>query len=257
MTDLLISIISPSYNQGRFIEGNILSVLNQDYPNIEHIIMDGGSTDNTIEVLKKYNHSLIWKSEPDNGTSDAFNKGFLISKGGLIGWLNSDDTYQPNCLSKVVEYFDKHPDVSMIYGECNKIDEGDNIIAKSELEDFNLKRFIHTRNFIAGPSVLFRRQAFEEVGFMDPNLHFVMDYDLWIKIGKKFKIERVPFHIGNIRKHPAAKTHASANWKRVMKELISVSRRHGGHIFSSLYRGYLINTVKRYLFRKIFKSRRR
>ena len=123
-----ISIVTPSLNQGQFIKRTILSVLKQGCHNIEYIVMDGGSTDNTVEILKKYEDRLIWKSEPDRGQSHAINKGFRMATGEIIGWLNSDDTYEPDALKTVIQFFSEHPEIDLIYGDCNMIDENDNII---------------------------------------------------------------------------------------------------------------------------------
>ena len=119
----LVSVVTPSYNKGAFIEETILSVKNQTYPRIEHIIIDGGSTDNTIDVIKKYEgtYNMHWVSEPDNGQSDAVNKGWRMARGEILGWLNSDDTYMPWAVETAVKFLTGHPNVSVVYGNCNII----------------------------------------------------------------------------------------------------------------------------------------
>src|SRR4030042_1306962 len=117
--DPLVPIVPPSLNKGRFIEETILSIKNQTYPRIEHIVIDGGSTDETLDILKKYSNSLIWISEPDKGQSDAINKGWRMAKGDILGWLNADDTYMPWAVETAVRFFAENPDVGMVYGRCN------------------------------------------------------------------------------------------------------------------------------------------
>ena len=241
-----VSIITPSYNQGQFIERTILSVLEQDYPNIEYIVIDGGSTDNTLEILKKYEDQIIWKSELDKGQSDAVNKGFLLSTGKIIGWLNSDDTYKPGAISYVVRYFSEHPDVGMIYGGCDLIDINDKIIATVKIFDFDLRVLINSADIVNQPSAFFRRNVFSEVGMLDINLKWAMDLDLWIKIALKFKIQSVHFKLANFRKYPNQKS-ATDIWgikPEYRKEILRVSRKYGGNIFNKRHRRVIIGFIK-------------
>ena len=129
---MLISIVTPSYNQDRYIEETIRSVLLQDYPQIEYTIVDGGSTDNTVSIIRKYEDQLSWwVSEKDQGQTDAINKGFARAKGDILAWINSDDTYEPGVFTAAVKYFREHPNVGMIYGDCNYINESGSVIGKS------------------------------------------------------------------------------------------------------------------------------
>ncbi|MBE0685158.1 MAG: glycosyltransferase [Anaerolineaceae bacterium] len=132
----LVSIVTPSYNQGKYLEKTILSVLNQDYPNIEYFVMDGNSSDNSVEIIKKYSSRIAyWQSVKDQGQTDAINQGFFKAKGQIFAWLNSDDTYEPYAVSQAVDYLLNHPDAGMVYGDCNFIDANDKIIGK-----FNAKQ---------------------------------------------------------------------------------------------------------------------
>ena len=201
-----ISIVTPSLNQGQFIERTILSVLNQDYPNIEYIVMDGGSTDNTLKILKKYEDRLIWKSEPDKGQSDAINKGFRTITGEIIGWLNSDDVYRPGALFTIAKYFIAHPDVGMMYGDCNRIDINDNHIGFFKAEPFNLKRYLNGADIIPQQSTFFRKRVLDKAGCLDPSLHYAMDLDLFVRIARDYIVEYVPVHIASFRTIPGQKS---------------------------------------------------
>ena len=186
-----ISIITPSFNQAGFIERTVSSVLDQkvDFP-IEYIIIDGASTDSTMEVLRKFGKKIRVISEPDRGMQDALNKGFAMCSGEIIGWLNSDDTYLPGALQKAISYFDWHPECLWLYGNCNIIDEHDREIRKwitaykNRLSrKYSFKRLL-TENFISQPAVFIRRTALQAAGPVDPELPTAMDYDLWLRLAK-------------------------------------------------------------------------
>ena len=212
----LISIITPSLNQGRFIEETILSVKFQDYPHIEHIVIDGGSTDETIDVLKKYEnqYNLKWISEPDKGQSDALNKGLRMAKGKIIGWLNSDDTYQPQAVKKIVETFLKYPEVDIIYGKCNFINENNEISGSSNLKPFTLKA-LSKHQLNPSVAVFYQKGVFEKIGDFNFSLQFVMDYDFYIRIAKKrLNIKGIDIILANFRSHFLSKTFTLHNWRR-------------------------------------------
>lgn len=201
-----ISIVTPSYNQAQFLERTILSVLNQNYPNLEYIIIDGGSADKSVEIIKKYEKYLAyWVSEKDRGQADAINKGFAVSKGEILCWLNSDDTFLPGALKKADEFFKSHYDVGMVYGMAHLIDETDNIIDDYPTESFNYKK-LAMFNFICQPSAFFKKDAYYAVGGIDIELHFACDYDLWIRIVDKFKIEYLPDFLATFRLHEESKS---------------------------------------------------
>jgi glycosyltransferase involved in cell wall biosynthesis len=222
----LVSIITPSYNQGRFIEATIQSVLNQDYGNIEYIIIDGGSTDNTLEILRKYEDRLTWISEPDHGQSDAINKGFKRARGTILAWLNSDDVYEPGAIRAAVEYFKKHDDVALLYGEGDIIDEhGKKLRRFGATQPFDLWTLIYIWDYIMQPTTFFKREALQEVGYLDENLNWCMDWDLWIKIAKRFKVGYMDRVLASSREYADTKT-STGGWKR-FREIVAVMRKHG------------------------------
>lgn len=202
-----VSIITPTYNQAQFLEETILSVLQQDYPRIEYIIIDGGSTDGSLEIIGKYANRLAhWVSEPDRGQADAINKGFKRSKGEILGWINSDDTYTPGSISRAVEFFQAHGEAVAVHEGYNIIDESSRILrtfphpARFRLED-------EVRgNILCQPTVLMRRQPVFEVGFLDTTLHHVMDFDLWLKLGLKGAIPSVGGVQASFRIHQGSKS---------------------------------------------------
>lgn len=219
----LVSIITPSYNQAKFIEETLQSVLSQDYPNVEYSVIDGGSTDGTQEILKRHGERLTWISEKDQGQADAVNKGFRNAGGEIFGWLNSDDTYCPGAIQKVVEFFGKHPDISMVYGEAYNTDAQGNIIERHPTEEFDYQRLAETC-FISQPTVFLRRHVFEEVGPLDISLHYSLDYEYWMRIGKRFLIGYLPEVLATTRFHGGAKTVSKR--KEAQEEVVMVVRRH-------------------------------
>lgn len=212
----LISIITPSFNQGRFIEETIKSILEQDYPNIEHIVVDGGSTDNTVEILKKYDGKIKWISEKDKGQSDALNKGFGMAKGEILGWLNSDDMYLPGTISKIMNYFETHPDVGMVYGKTYFTDEFGVITDSFPTEPFNLKKLAWF-NFIAQSSAFYRKRVYFDSGGVDLNLRYVIDYDMWPRMARITRIEYLPDFFSKYRLHAesgsVSEKHLLKSWK--------------------------------------------
>lgn len=205
----LVSIVTPSYNQGPFIEGTLLSVKNQDYPRIEHLVIDGGSSDNTIEILEKYEkeYNLKWISQPDKGQSDAVNKGFERASGQIIGWLNSDDAYfDRHVISYVVNEFQKLPEVDVIYGNDVRIDDKNMTISISQTVPwFDYNRLLRG-NFISQPSTFFRRRVILRHK-LDVDLHFAMDYEYWLRLARDgFKFKHANRILAAFRIHKAAKS---------------------------------------------------
>jgi glycosyltransferase involved in cell wall biosynthesis len=216
---LTVSVVTPSYNQGPYIQSTIRSVVSQDYPGIEYLIMDAASTDNTLELLRKYSaqypHIMRFVSEKDRGQTHALNKAVAQTRGQIIGWLNSDDTFEPGAVSAAVEFFAAHPDVDLLYGDANFTDPHDRIIAPcAHIEPYNWHRFVHYTDFIVQPAAFFTRRAFEAVGGGDESLHYAMDYDLFLKMAAKFKVAYLPRVLANYKWFGENKT-AVGGWDRL------------------------------------------
>jgi glycosyltransferase involved in cell wall biosynthesis len=206
----LVSIVTPSFNQGEYIEATIRSVLDQEYPNIEYLVIDGGSTDGTIDILRRYEDRLSWISEPDAGQSDAINKGWRRSQGHIIAWLNSDDIYYPGAIRHAVDALRKHPDVAGIYGDCDYIDATGNILGKHRTAPWTMLSVICQLGApIPQQSTFLRREAVEAVEFLDRSLHMAMDLDLWLKLAMRFSMRYIPIRMAGFRIHQSSKTVAS------------------------------------------------
>lgn len=178
-----VSIVTPSFNQGQFIERTLQSVASQDYPEIEHVVFDGGSSDDTVDVLKRFGNGIRWESAKDKGQTDAVNKGIVATTGDIIGWLNSDDIYYPGAVSRVVAYFEAHPEISIVYGMADHIDLSDKAFESYPTEPWNFARLRETC-FICQPAAFFRRSVVNEYGLLDTNLNYCMDYEYWLRLGK-------------------------------------------------------------------------
>ena len=240
----LVSIITPSFNQATYLEATIKSVLEQSYPHIEYIIMDGGSTDGSVDVIKKYEGRIAaWVSEQDKGQTDAINKGFNRAKGDILAWINSDDTYaNPNAVADAVNFLVAHPEVAMVYADCNFIDEQGKIIGKfaSRQTDYAKLRtgYVH----IPQQTMFFRAKYWKELGPLDPSFYFAMDYDLWVRIAKHAPIHYLPGKTwANFRIHTSSKT--NVNDERGWKEMLRVHYREGGSFFSPIVAKYYLRKV--------------
>lgn len=228
----LVSIVTPSLNQGQFIEETIRSVLDQDYPRIEHIVVDGGSADETLAVLERYPH-LTWVSEPDGGQADAVNKGFGMAKGEVFGWLNADDLYLPGAVSTAVEAL-RRTGSGFVHGGWMQIDEHSEAIRERiPPVPFDLDAQLNERNAVCQPGAFFTREAFVSVGGLDPSYRYAMDYELWLKLGERMPVTHVDAVLGAYRLHPASKTVAEK--PGFWAETVRASRTHGGRRFSTIY----------------------
>jgi glycosyltransferase involved in cell wall biosynthesis len=220
-----ISVITPSYNQGDYIEDTILSVIGQAYPNLEYIVIDGGSTDNTIDTIKKYeNYITHWISEKDNGQSSAINKGFSMATGEILCWINSDDMYLPGTFSYVSERLDISKS-EILAGNCILIREGTGIATGSDIPSAHRRRSILWCDYIHQPSAFWTRKAWMDTGPLNEDLHYALDWDWFIraKIGNvSFKVVERPLSI--YRFHDAHKTSSGGETRR--KELSTIYKKY-------------------------------
>ena len=223
-----ISVITPSYNQGAFIERTIQSVLAQKIPGLEYTVVDGQSSDETVSILRQYSAQLHWVSEKDNGQADAVNKGIRSTSGEIIGWLNSDDIYYPGAIGKVIAYFKKHPDAAVIYGNANHIDADDNVLEPYPTESWNLPR-LHDICFLCQPAVFFRRRVIEVHGALNSQLQYCMDYEFWLRLGQKgVRFDYLPDLLAGSRLHPATKTLGSR--VQAHREINDMLRQRAGRV---------------------------
>ena len=237
-----VSIVTPSFNQARYLEATMQSVLLQDYPRIEYIIVDGGSNDGSIEIIKKYESKLAsWVSERDKGQTDAINKGFEHATGDILAWINSDDTYEPGVVSEAVKFLHENPAVGMVYGDCNFINEDGHVIGKFGSAQTNYRLLRQGYVHIPQQTMFFRADLWKQVGPLDPSFYFAMDYDLWTRIAARAEIKYVPQTWANFRLHTSGKTIAADD--RCWPEMIRVHYRDGGSFFSIIVAKYYIRKL--------------
>lgn len=229
-----ITIITPSYNQGKFIERTIKSVIGQNYPNLEYIVMDGGSTDQTLSILNKYSKAhlpkgttFIWRSEPDGGQTTAINKGLHLATGEIVAYLNSDDTYLPGSLEMISLFFTNQPTANFVYGQGDLIDSIDTKIGEYNTLPENFGNLFASCG-ISQPTCFWRKKLLKTIGLFDESYQFTMDYDYWIRVSKRYPLYFIPIHIANTRIHKLAKTSAFAH--KLHTEAINVSLKHYGRV---------------------------
>ncbi len=236
----LVSVITPSFNQGEFIEETIKSVLSQDYPHIEYIVIDGGSTDSTLGILEKYDAMIRWLSETDRGQADAVNKGFKIAKGQILGWLNSDDTYCPGAVRKAVAAFLMNPASIMVYGNAYYINrEG------LRTGRYPSGPFVHHRLadacFICQPTVFLKSKVIKRIGLLDTSLQTCMDFDYWIRIGKKFDSSKISYlskeFLANSRMYGENKSLGRSG--KHYSEIMETVKKHFGYVSIRWLCGYI------------------
>ncbi len=202
-----ISLITPSFQQGKYLEATIRSVLEQKYINLEYIIIDGNSKDHSVNILRHYSDSLAyWVSEPDYGQADALQKGFQLATGEILGWLNSDDTLEPGSLHAVGAFFLDNPTVGFVYGDYNKIDKDGGIVERKRQPSFDLNIAKYTYLTIAQPGSFWRADIYHKAGGIDSSFSLCMDYDLFLRIASITQVKHLRRTLGNFRVHRDSKT---------------------------------------------------
>jgi len=251
---MLVSIVTPSFNQASFLEATIRSVLEQDYPNIEYIIVDGGSTDGSMEIIRRYSDRLSWwVSEKDHGQTDAINKGFAHAKGEILAWINSDDTYESGAVSAAVEFLRGRPEVGLVYANTNFIDEKGRVIGRFPAAQTDYRRLKRGYVHIPQQSAFFRADLWHKVGPLDPSFYFAMDYDLWVRLARLAPVEYVPSLWANFRLHSSGKTVAADD--RCWPEMLKVHYRDGGSWLSIITVKYFIRKLIAPLWRLRMRAR--
>ncbi|MBL6979841.1 MAG: glycosyltransferase [Anaerolineales bacterium] len=239
----LVSIVTPSFNQAKYLEATILSILQQDYPHVEYIVIDGGSSDGSVGIIQEYQDQIAWwVSEEDQGQTAAINKGFAQAKGDILAWLNSDDTYQPGAISEAVKFLQVNSEIGMVYGDANFIAADDQMIGKFNAQQTSYTRLRRGGVYIPQQAAFWRADLWREVGPLDPSFYFAMDYDLWVRLSKVSEIRYLPGHIwANFRLHDDAKTIAAD--EHCWPEMLRIHRREGGSWFSWIYFRYFIRRL--------------
>jgi glycosyltransferase involved in cell wall biosynthesis len=233
--DPLVTIVTPSLNMARFIEQTICSVLDQDYPRIEYIIVDGGSTDGTPEIVSKYRDRLSFRSGPDNGQADAVNKGFRLAHGEIFSFLNADDIYRPGAISAVVDAFRRFPEAAVVYGEADWIDDQGHLIGRYPTAAWDPLR-LGEECFICQPAAFLRSHAFSNLGGVNPRLSFALDYDLWIRASSRCSFIKIDTVLAASRMHPSNKTLGQR--RHSFREALLVLRSHYGYVPLDMVYGF-------------------
>lgn len=231
----LVSVVTPSLDQAQFLEETIRSVREQDYPALEHVVVDGGSTDRTLEILARHPH-VRWVSEPDRGQADALAKGFRLASGSIFGWLNADDVYRPGAVSAAVDTL-LRTGAALAYGGYDVLREDGAVAFTIDPAPWDYATLLDAKNFVPQPSAFFTRAAYEAVGGVDPQYHYAMDYDLWVRIGARFPAAVVDGILSGFRFQPSSKSTTSE--ERFYPEARRISRRNGGRFLSRMFLHHL------------------
>jgi glycosyltransferase involved in cell wall biosynthesis len=224
----LISIVTPSYNQAKFIQDTILSVLSQEYPHIEYIVVDGKSTDGTLEIIQEFQPKLTLISETDHGQASAINKGFRLAQGEIFAWLNSDDQYVENTIQTIVEFFNSNPDAAFVYGDTYTMNETGRLIGLSgNIRACDYAFLVTVDDPIVQPGAFWRAELWNTVGPLDESLNFTLDYDFWIRAAEKFTLHYLPKPLAIERIYTQAKT-ARGGMER-LEEIEAMAQKYGGN----------------------------
>ena len=201
-----ITIVTPSYNQAEYLEQCLKSVINQGYPNLEYIVMDGGSSDNSIDIIRKYESQIhYWQSKPDNGQASAIKNGFEMGSGEILGWINSDDFLCSDTLLKVAEVFSNNHELALIYGNAFWVDETGLLIRALIPSQVNYQNLAYGANSIFQGATFYKKQAYEEIGCINADLRYAMEYELLYKLARRFEIQYIPEFFACFRKQPLSK----------------------------------------------------
>lgn len=234
----LVSLVTPAFNQGAYLEETIRSVLDQGYPRLEYIVIDGGSKDGSVEIIRRHADRLAyWVSEPDGGQTDAINKGFSHAHGDVFAWLNSDDVYRPGAVAEAVAFLQAHPEVGMVYGDAEYISKEGRVIGRFPAAQTDYRRLRQGFVHVPQQAAFFRARLWKLVGPLDPTFYFAMDYDLWVRIAALSPIRYHPRLWAAFRIHDTAKSMVEAD--RCWPEMIRVHRREGGGWFAKIFARYL------------------
>jgi len=250
-----ISIITPTLNQSEFIEDCIESVLSQEYPNLEYIILDGGSTDDTLHIVAKYEEKLTFISQKDNGQVDAINKGLKMCTGDIVRYLNSDDIYLPGALKRIGAHFSQYPSSMAVTGKCKRIDEAGNEINKGvSLYKNTWLHFLGfnsllIQNYISQPATFWKRELLTNIGYFDPQYHYAMDYDYWLRILKEHKMHFINFELAAFRVHKNSIT-GKTSYKHLEEDLSIAKIYAPQHIFCL---HAILNKLAIFVFRRFYK----
>lgn len=215
----LVTVITPTYNRASFLEETILSVLNQDYKNIEYIVLDDGSTDDTIKILKKFSRKIVWKSHENIGEVRTVNKGFLMAHGDIVAVVNSDDPLLAKAVSSMVGVFTKNPKIIVAYPDWIKIDEKGKEIEKVKTPEYNYGYMLRKHDNITGPGTFFKRKIINTLKGRDTQFKYVSDYDFWLRAGLIGDFVRVPKFLATSRVHPEQATIADRGFKMAMEHI--------------------------------------
>lgn len=241
------SIITPTLNQSKYIRQTIDSVLLQDYENLELIVVDGGSSDGTLDILKEY-REIKWISEPDSGAANALNKGFKMADGDIIAWLNSDDYYDENAISTIAKVFESDENADLVYGNLTFVDEKGNVLFCNRTEEYKLETLVRKyADIVRQPCTFFKKELLDKTGYLDESLKCVFDYDLFVRFLRSAHPKHIDANIAFYRDYKDTLTRKYI--RRQGKEIIKVSRRNGARIYDKIV---LSSFIKKILFPDFF-----